>query len=269
MFLVFRVVVRGLYINEAILGSVASSTVSIILSLDSIAGVAIYFGPKIYSILTEDSPGKRKSGLAGATTFVSERRDSGDVSGVARLRKLGISVVVRNDSSVVSRNTSIPNNFHEECIKARSEVTKEAEKKSLVENFPVPMEGTGMPCDNSLNASPEAHFDEQFDKEEVEELNGLARIKMGEEQDNNDSYEQGNSKTNELESNSQARPSFDHDEKLVCGNDDEKLVFDEAHDDPLPTVMNGEQTRANIHSLIEEQDAKESNETKAGSEAAV
>ena len=272
MFLVFRVVVRGLSLNKAILSSVASSSISMILSLDSITGVAIYFGPKIYNILTEDSPEKRKSGLAAATTvLVTERHNGGDVSGVARLRKLGISVVVSRNDSVSS---SISKNIHEEDIKAGEAKKEEGETKSFIEKFPVPpMKETELLHGNLLNASPETHFHQQFEKEGVEGMNEeLTRIKIIEKQDNHDSCVQENSETNDLlESNSQGRPiQFDNKKKLVCGIDEERklLLEEEVHDDPLPIVMTGEETREDTRSLIEEvQDAEESNDTKADAEA--
>lgn len=68
MFLIFRIVVRGLWSNGVILGSVASSSISMILSLDVIVGAVIYFGPKFFKILNANSSSHKlfKSGLAAA-----------------------------------------------------------------------------------------------------------------------------------------------------------------------------------------------------------
>ena len=101
MFLIFRIVVRSLVTNGVILGSVASSFVSMILSLDVIVGAVIYFGPKFFRILTANSSASKmmKGGLAGvrsqnpATKSHMVRGTSKDLSGVAALRKAKINVV--------------------------------------------------------------------------------------------------------------------------------------------------------------------------------
>lgn len=93
MFLIIRIVVRGLSTYEAISGSLASSCVSLILSLDVLFAVAIYFGPKCYNILTENSGKKYKSsGLASAT--------DGSIAGIARLRRAGVSAISKNTREI-------------------------------------------------------------------------------------------------------------------------------------------------------------------------
>ena len=109
MFLAFRIVVRGLGSDEVILGSVASLSVSMILSLDVIVGAAIYFGPKFFRILTANSASSKlkNSGLAGArsqTPTPKSEMGSGtanDLSGVAALRKAKIRVVKSIRQSVL------------------------------------------------------------------------------------------------------------------------------------------------------------------------
>ena len=68
MFLIFRIVTRALALSGSIVGSVSSAAIGILLSFDILIGTMIYFGPKFYNIMTENSKGNQfnKSGLAGA-----------------------------------------------------------------------------------------------------------------------------------------------------------------------------------------------------------
>ena len=101
MFLILRIVVRGLWSNGSILGSVASSSLSMILCLDVIVGAVIYFGPKFFKILTENSSGSKfkTSGLAGARSQ-SSGGENANLSGVAALRKAGVRAIKSLSSSL-------------------------------------------------------------------------------------------------------------------------------------------------------------------------
>ncbi len=137
MFLIFRIVIRGLSINEAILGSVASSAESLILSLDVLVGVAIYFGPKFYSILTMSPSANRASNGTS-----SERRSSVILSStsIGHVSEIVNRISVIRTDSVVTRNETIPqtNNTESTTVASNNTQSKELEEKpEQEENSPM------------------------------------------------------------------------------------------------------------------------------------
>ncbi len=138
MFLIFRIVIRGLALNQAILGSVASSSVSLILGLDVIAAVLIYFGPKFYNIWTKNSPSLKKSGLGGAreSTTSQRRHDSNDNSGVDRLRQLGI-VVIRSESRLSNSRNDSYSTKHNSFLRNVNAIEREDEMTPTTNAFPL------------------------------------------------------------------------------------------------------------------------------------
>ena len=85
-FLIFRIVIKSLSLSGAILGSMDSYIVSILLSVDVLVSISIYLGPKFYSIITEKSNKVWKSGLAD--------RASTSMNRVSQLRKSGVSLIL-------------------------------------------------------------------------------------------------------------------------------------------------------------------------------
>ena len=116
MFLIFRIAIRALSLNGAILGSLATLIVCIILSLDVLAALVIYFGPKFYKIATEGSSksvfmnGLASGGAGDSGEYI------GGMSSISRLRKAGISVIQkpgehgsrRSDVSGIPYDSGLP-----------------------------------------------------------------------------------------------------------------------------------------------------------------
>ena len=239
MCLIFRIVIRGLSFSGAILGSVGSSIVSIVLSVDILAGLVIYFGPKFFNIATEKSSAKSmiNNGLAGAASgsdFLEEgpdrekRGSATDLSVVARLRKAGVKVI-RSESNV-SRLSSLGyerSSCHDE--------EEKSEEKSPVMAFPVNVSNEHMQrsiktVDTEIGTEKKASSDESLvestgrearttpnlekalsaDKDDEEKLTLLSSENKSEE-----------NKTNESIGVSSPTEKNDHNHS----NDEEKLTL--------------------------------------------
>lgn len=177
MCLIFRIVIRGLSLSGSILGSVGSSIVSIVLSIDVLACIVIYFGPKFYNIATEKSLANqmKNNGLSGAGNSLDYNEEShgnaNDLSVVARLRKAGVKVI--RSESAVSRMSSTGYDKSSE---------EKSEEKSPVEAFP-------------LTISAEANSNERLKKsidivESVHSVPDIEIVLSGDKDDDNDDDEE-------------------------------------------------------------------------------
>ena len=94
MFWIFRIVARALTLYQSIPGTVGCAIGSMLLSCDVLTGAMIYFGPKFYNILCENSTKNLMStGLAGASPVENKNSESSDLSKLLKLRKAGINVI--------------------------------------------------------------------------------------------------------------------------------------------------------------------------------
>ena len=87
MFLIFRIVCQGLSLKGSITKTAGSSIVSILLSVDVLAGTVIYFGPKFYNVMTENKD-ISQSGLASAG-----HKNSSSLTRLLRLRTQGVRAI--------------------------------------------------------------------------------------------------------------------------------------------------------------------------------
>lgn len=110
MFLIFRIVIQQVSLIGVIPGSLGWSLVSILLSLDILISMMMYFGPKFYNIATDGKKKLGKSGLAAGSSGKNKTPAPGsrseDLSRLAQLRKAGVKTIMSSQTSEICTASS-------------------------------------------------------------------------------------------------------------------------------------------------------------------